>query len=1197
MYTGGIPVTDPAGFLLFFPAKRCILLPMEAILNAILSTPSLSTLPQRIEEGLLPALITGTNGALRAAIAAALHRKLGRPLVVVCPDEGSAGRFAGDLRALCGEEPHRLLSRDLTLRQADVVSRQGEQGRLRVLDRLLQGAAPLLVTTAQALQQRTLPPEILAGAAFTIHTDGPPIDTLEQELLRCGYRRCDLVEGSGQYARRGDIVDIFSPGAERPLRVEYWGDEVDSMGLFDTDTQRRTETVEEFRVLPAAEALPGLSPREPAALARELRQFASHVSRRKEVGEQQSRALREDAERIEQGLSLPWADRYLPFLYPDYATAVDYLPADAIILIDSPGRCGERGDELLGQLTSDCKLLSASGLPVMTATDYALPWAELCRRLNAFGVILGDAFAAGRYALPPKSLLNCDARQLPSYAGSVETAAEDVQHYLSLRYRVVLLSSDKHRMEVLAGMFAQRGVNCLRGFPGGELPPPGRCTVAEGSLSAGLDFPEAGLAILTDTQMAAVSARSRKKKKAVSSRERLGSCADLSVGDLVVHEYHGIGRFAGIFRLRVDGAEKDYIKINYAGTDALYVPATQLDLVSKYIGGGEEGGVRLSKMGGGEWQRTKQRTRAAVRELASQLLQLYAQRQHTKGHAFSADTPWQREFEDSFGYQETDDQLRAIREIKADMESETPMDRLLCGDVGYGKTEVALRAVMKCFMDNKQAVLLCPTTVLARQHYQTATQRFFGYPVTVDVLSRFRSPNQVKHALEDVRSGKTDLLIGTHRLLSKDVHFKDLGLVIVDEEQRFGVVHKEKLKELTKGVDVLTLSATPIPRTLNMALSGIRSLSSLEEPPLGRQGVRTYVLEHHWPTLIEAMRRELSRGGQVYYLHNRVENIEQTALRISGMLEGAAVGVAHGKMSEEQLGSVMDDMVEGRIQILVCTTIIETGIDIPNVNTLIIEDADRLGLSQLHQLRGRVGRSSRRASAYLTYKKDKVLTEIAEKRLSAIREFAEFNAGFQIAMRDLEIRGAGNLLGAEQSGHMMNVGYDLYLKMLEEAVQEEKGEKTEVRAECSADLSISANIPEAYVSSAEQRMDLYRRIALIRSQTDADDMLDELIDRFGDPPESVSALIRVALLRGEAGEAGITDISQKSGLLRFELRDFTAERIALLCDRKEMKGRVKVEAGKKPCLSFRLRSGDKVLDMARGFVAAWKDTEERTDTP
>jgi len=1137
----------------------------------------------------LPALISGTSPALRAVLASALHRKLNRPLLVVCSDESAAEHLRIDLRAVTGEEIFTLPNRDLTLRSADTVSRQGEQARLQILDKLTRGEAPIVLATAGALQLRTLPPAVLRETAFTVDMNGPGPEELEDRLLRCGYTRCDMVEGSGQYARRGAILDIFSPGESRPLRIEYWGDEPDSMGLFDIDTQRRSESVESFRVLPAAEVLPGLHPLGPGGLGKALSAAASHAARRK-TGDEAERILRQDAERCAQGIALPWCDRYLPYVFEDYATAVDYLPADTVVFMDSPARCREHAEENLSQLTDDCKILTTAGIPVLTANDYMLPWTELCRRLRPFGVVMADAFTAGRYTLNPRALLNAEARQLPSYGGSVETALEDVQRFLAMNYSVTLLCGDERRVEVMANILEEAGMHPLRGFPGNALAPAGRVSVAVGSLSSGIELPDARLAILTDAQLAAERVQRKKKRKAVSDRERLGSCADLTVGDLVVHEHHGIGRFAGIFKIPVDGVQKDYIKIKYAGSDALYVPATALDLVSKYIGAADAESVKLNKMGGGEWQKTKSRTKAAVKELAGELLKLYAAREKAKGHPFSPDTPWQKEFEDAFGYTETDDQLRAIEEIKKDMEAPTPMDRLLCGDVGYGKTEVALRAVMKCIMDNKQACLLCPTTVLARQHYQTASQRFFGFPIHIDVMSRFRTGNQMKKALEDVRSGKTDLLIGTHRLLSKDVKFRDLGLVIVDEEQRFGVAHKEKLKEITKGVDVLTLSATPIPRTLNMALSGIRQLSGLEEPPQGRQAVRTYVMEHDWPTLCDAMRRELMRGGQVYYLHNRVENIEQTALRISKMLDGASVGVAHGKMSEEQLSSVMDDMVEGRVQILVCTTIIETGIDIPNVNTLIIEDADRLGLAQLHQIRGRVGRSSRRASAYLTYRKDKVITEIAEKRLSAIREFAEFNAGFQIAMRDLEIRGAGNILGAEQSGHLIDVGYDLYLKLLNEAVAEEKGEVAEKRAECSADLTVSAFIPEVYVPSAEQRMDIYRRIALIRNQSDADDMTDELIDRFGEPPASVLTLIRVALLRSQAAPLGITDISQKGGVLRFIIPDFSMERVSTLYARPEMKNRLKVDAGKVPALNIRILPNQSVLDCAEQFVSAWGES-------
>ena len=632
--------------------------------------------------------------------------------------------------------------------------------------------------------------------------------------------------------------------------------------------------------------------------------------------------------------------------------------------------------------------------------------------------------------------------------------------------------------------------------------------------------------------------------------------------------------------------EKDYIKIAYAGTDSLYVPATQLDLVAKYIGGGEEKTVKLSKMGGADWSRVKTRAKAAAKEMARELVALYAERQRLKGHAFAPDSVWQTEFEEAFAYQETDDQLRCTEEIKSDMQTPVPMDRLLCGDVGYGKTEVALRAVMKCILDGYQVAILVPTTVLAQQHYVTVMRRFAGYPVNIEVLSRFRTPAQMKKAVREIESGAVDLVIGTHRLLQKDINFNKLGLLIVDEEQRFGVSHKERLKEMSRRVDVLTLSATPIPRTLNMALSGIRDMSTIEEPPRDRQPVQTYVMEYDENLLMDALRREVSRGGQAYFLHNRVENIDRVAARISEALEGISVAVAHGKMDEESLSDVMERMASGEVQVLVCTTIIETGIDIPNVNTLIIEDADKLGLAQLHQIRGRVGRSPRRAFAYLTFRRGKILTEVAEKRLSAIREFAEFNSGFKIAMRDLEIRGAGNLLGAEQSGHMLSVGYDMYLKLLEEAVLEERGEKAEKRVDCSVDITVSANIPEKYIPSGEQRIDIYRRVARIRTEEASDEMISELIDRYGDPPSEVIALVSIALLRGEAAQAGISEISQKAGWLRLKLTEFEMERVSALYNLSEYKGRVKIEAGTDPVIALRLRSG-RVMDEAVKFVRAY----------
>ena len=1162
---------------------------MNAIIKAIGKTPSLATLPLRVEEGYLPALLTQSGGAMRALGAAMLRRETDRPLFVLCTDETNAGTLAADLEALLGESAVQLTGRDLALRDVEVVSRQEEQRRLRSLDAMLSGAA-VTVCTVSGLLQRTLSPELLESAAFTLKTgEGEGPEALEPRLLACGYRRSDMVEGPGQFSRRGGILDIFSPGAERPIRCEFWGDEIDSMGFFDTDTQRRTENVESFRILPACEAL--MEPNRVETIAKSLENRANRAEKREQT--ELSRRLRRDAEMLRGGSALPWCDRYLPEMYAGFSTALDYIAPDALVYIDAPNRCAEKAKELSDALTDDLKILREGAFPVDETGDYILLWKDACERLADFAVVMADAFSAGRYPLAPRSVLDTNVRQLPSYGGSAETALADVQRYLENDFRVVVFASDERRADVLFGMLERNGISPLRGFPNGALPPEGRATVAVGALSAGLEAPEAHLAVLTDTQIAAGALRSRKRRRAMADREKLGSCADLSVGDLVVHEHHGIGRFAGIFKLPVDGVEKDYIKICYAGSDSLYVPATQLDLVSKYIGGGEDRPVKLSRMGGAEWKRTTSRAKAAAKELAAELTRLYAQRARTPGFAFSPDSPWQTEFEESFGYAETDYQLRCIREIKDDMEKSVPMDRLLCGDVGYGKTEVALRAAMKCILDGKQCAILVPTTVLARQHYQTATRRFFGYPVEIALLSRYSTPAQKKDILKKTLSGGIDLLVGTHSLLQKSVAFKDLGLLIVDEEQRFGVTHKEKLKELSQGVDVLTLSATPIPRTLNMALSGLRSMSTIEEPPRDRQPVQTFVMEQDPKAVCDAIRRELLRGGQVYYLHNRVENIEQTALRLQKQLGGGvSVGVAHGKMDEEQLSRVMDDMVEGKIQVLVCTTIIETGIDIPNVNTLIVEDADRLGLAQLHQLRGRVGRSARRASAYLMYRPDKALTEIAEKRLTAIREFAEFNAGFQIAMRDLEIRGAGNLLGAEQSGHMMDVGYDMYLKLLEEAVLEEKGEKPPVRTECAADLSVTANIPEKYVPNAEQRMDLYRRIALIRTEADADDLTDELIDRFGDPPGAVNALIHVALLRGEAGRAGISDISQKGNMLYFKVENFDMETLSALYAQKEFKNRVRLEAGREPRLGLKLKPGARPIPEARALIAAWQKLQK-----
>ena len=1162
---------------------------MDILINQILEHKEAAALPSLLESGGLPALVSGLSAVHRANLAAGLRLKTGAPLFVLCPDDTTAENFANDLRSMLGEEVTCLGMRDFTFYSTEAASRQAEQKRLAALFTLAEGRSAVTVASIPGLLQRTIPPETLRRAAFEIDAGGSyPIEDVEAALLRCGYTRTEQVEGAGQFARRGGILDFFSPSEHEPVRIEFWGDDVDSMGHFDVASQRRTEPLERCVILPAAETLPEMTAGGRDALCREIESFAEKYGRRRtsENAAALCATLRVDADRLRGASLISDADRYLPVIYP-MASAADYIPEDALIIFDQPGRCGERARDYTKQLAEDIRELTRRGVLAMSPDAFYLSWEALIKRLEDFPVYMAEAFTVGRSPLPPRTITSIPAKQLPSYAGSAQAAADDVALYLKQDYRVVVLAADERRAKVLQEFFGGKDIKALIYQELKKLPEPGSCAICIGSISAGMEYPGIRLAVLTDAQLIRSKTRKKSEKKLPPGRQKIESCADLSVGDYVVHENHGIGRFAGIVKMQVDGLEKDYIKISYAGTDSLYVPATQLDMVSKYTGAGEEKPVKLSKMGGTEWAKTRARAKSAAKDMAKKLIALYAERQRLPGYAFSPDSEWQREFEDNFGYTETDDQLRSIAEIKRDMEASVPMDRLLCGDVGFGKTEVALRAVMKCVLSGKQAAILVPTTVLAQQHYQTALQRFFGFPVNIAVMSRFKTGNQASKVLLDLATGKCDLVIGTHRLLSKDVKFKDLGLLVVDEEQRFGVTHKEHIKELARGVDVLTLSATPIPRTLNMAMSGIRDMSTLEEPPEDRLPVQTFVMEHDWNIIADAIRRELQRGGQVYYLHNRIDDIERTAKKISDLLEDVTVGVAHGQMDKNMLANVMENVANGQIQVLVCTTIIETGIDIPNVNTLIIEDADHLGLAQLHQIRGRVGRSTRRASAYLTFRRDKVLTEVAEKRLNAIRDFAAFGSGFKIAMRDLEIRGAGNLLGAEQSGHMIDVGYDMYMKLLSEAVLEARGIEVPARAECSADLAVAANIPDRYIPSQEQRMDIYRRIALIRTEEEADDLTDELIDRFGDPPPGVNALIHVALLRGEAGKAGVTDISQKQGYLKFTLRDFDMEKLSALYARPEYKGRLRVEAGSKPCVSLRIKAKGRVIDEARAFVREW----------
>jgi len=1165
---------------------------MLSLAKSLLEHKPFKKLISGFDSGTFPAVISGLSDIHRAHVAAAIRTQTMRPVVVVCSSDDEADRLARDIAALTMEQAFILNAREFTFRSSEGVSRQAEQSRIATLTALCEKKAPIVVVSIGAALQRTLSPGQLRDVSMFLKAGNTyDIDKLIDTLLLCGYSRSEQVEGPGQFAHRGGILDFFSPAHDEPVRCEFFGDELDSLGMFDISSQRRTQSLGDARIIPVAEALAslyeGAGGHGAVGLANALKEHCERLEKKKNINPTLIANLLSDIERLSEGRSFSSSDRYFE-LISKMSTALNYLDADSIVLLCDPVRIKERADAFLKMLATDCVALLEAGVLESSFVRFSEDWEGFLIHLDKYPVIMTDSFAGSVYPLTPRTHINIDAKRLPSYGGSLETAASEVAHYLESDYRTVILCQDKRRALRMREYLEERGISSSLDSSLYNLPDYKQCTIALGELSAGMEYPEIHLAVVTEGQILAQAAPKRVRKvKEGSNRERLQSFADLSPGDLVVHDQHGIGQFVGFFKLRVDDVDKDYIKISYAGTDSLYVPSTQLDMVAKYIGAGEEAApAKLSKLGGTEWAKAKSRAKKAAKEMAKELIKLYAVRQRTPGHPFPADTLWQSEFEDKFGYQETDDQLSCTAEIKGDMEKPIPMDRLLCGDVGYGKTEVALRAVMKCIMGGYQAAILVPTTVLAEQHYVTSMRRFAGYPVNIEVLSRFKTPAQIKRTLKDIKLGSVDFIIGTHRLLQKDIEFNKLGLLVVDEEQRFGVSHKEKLKTISNHVDVLTLSATPIPRTLNMALSGIRDMSTIEEPPQSRRPVQTYVIEHDNSIINDAIRREISRGGQVYYLHNRIENIDRVAARLSEMLPGIRLAVAHGRMDEDSLGYVMEQMTAGEIQVLVCTTIIESGIDIPNVNTLIVEDADKLGLSQLHQIRGRVGRSPRRAYAYLTFRRGKLLTEIAEKRLSAIKEFAEFNSGFKIAMRDLEIRGAGTLLGAEQSGHMISVGYDMYLRLLEEAVLEEKGEKPPKRVECPADLNVSAGIPEIYVPSAQQRMDIYRRIALIRTQEDCDDMVSELVDRYGEPPAQVVALTSVSMLRSEASLLGVTEISQKEGWLTLKLTEFNMDSVSKLYSLPDYTGRVKVLAGTDPAISLKLKGGC-VVEEAVKFVRSY----------
>jgi len=1166
---------------------------MQFLLPLLQSQQFYTSLIECVEKGVLPLELTGCSFVHKAHITAALCRQTGRKALLVAGDESEANHLLDSLRAM-GLDTRYYPVRDLSFHPLEGRSREFEHERIDALCALLAGRCDAVVTVADAAMQLTLPPEQLSGRTVTLEEGGTAdVQVIVSSLIAGGYERAESVEGPGQFAVRGGIVDFYPTASKAPVRCELWGDEVDTLSYFDTDTQRRTEPVEEaVSIYPAAE----LTAEDPAALADKLTALAGSL--RGAASAAARERLYNEAESLRSGIRPVSCDKYLPLICESEATIFDYLPGDALVMVCEHNGVRERAHSSAVRMSEEVKALIEDGVLCKGLSRFTLTESELADHFCS--AIYMDSFAHGSYDTPIRQTLSMDARQLPPWDGTTSLLVEDINALRDAGSSVLVLAGSARAADTLCEDLAEAGFAPIRSDDPERLES-GRVYVAEGALPAGFEYPAAKAAVITWGRGASYAGKKSGKKTRARYKKGadIQSLSELSNGDYVVHITHGIGIFGGIVKLNTEGVNRDYIKITYAKSDVLYVPVTQLDMVSKYIGAKEESGVRLSNLGGTDWARHKSRVRKAVKDIAKELIKLYSERMRADGYPFDEDTEFQRDFEARFEYEETDDQLRCISEIKKDMERAVPMERLLCGDVGFGKTEVALRAAFKCMVEGRQCAILAPTTILAWQHYETALRRFDGFPFRIDLMSRFRTPKQQEATLAALKRGEVDLLIGTHRIIQKDVEFRDLGLAIIDEEQRFGVAHKERFKEAFRSVDVLMLSATPIPRTLNMALSGLRDISVLEEAPMDRSPVQTFVMEYDRAVIADAIRRELRRGGQVYYLHNKVSDIEKIAAGLNEMLPDARIAIAHGQMTEQQISKEWKRMIDHEIDILVCTTIIEAGVDIANANTLIVENADHFGLSQLHQIRGRVGRSSRRAYAYLTFNGRRQLTEIASKRLSAIREFTEFGSGMKIALRDLELRGAGNILGGEQSGHLDLVGYDMYMKLLNEAVAEEKGEApAQTAAECTVDLPIEAHIPESYIDATHLRLDVYRLIADIRSDEEASDVVDELIDRFGDPPASVMGLIRVALVRNRAAAMGISEVKHGAGNILFFLSAMDMRIVSAMIG--ALPGRVMLSAGAKPYLTVKPEKGRKLMDSVSDALDAFSaaiDSLPPAETP
>ncbi len=1194
---------------------------LNCLLEPLRELDAFSRLSKAVDAGKLCALY-GADDSQRTHLLAALMLETGRSMLILTPNDSLAMRAVEDLNVLTDGAARYLPARDVSFVKSSAASRELTMRRVEVLGACATGACRALVAPVDAALHRMVAPERFRERMLSLKAgDRAEPGALVERLTAAGYERVPLVEARGQCALRGGILDVYPVGEPNALRVEFFDDEIDSIRSFDVMTQRSISRRESARIFPADEFLP--TSEEAKRAAQRLRfeltrreRSADRDARQRELesefgldpfeeflkaqsegeaedgaraalGSRRDRGFLQIADALETGRSVDSAASILPALLDFKGTLFDWMD-DPILVFDQPERLRERCENRFLEFKEAVVAALEHGDALPLQAELLYTYDLLLARADGRRVVIANPFPRTESDFQPREIAQIEGRGATGYQANVKELAADVERWKRDGWRVALLAGGAARSARLAqALIAQEsGAEFTEELP--RALEPGAPVILPLTLNRGFLYPEIKLAVTAEADIYGVN---RQKSRArARSGEKLAAFTDLKVGDYVVHENYGVGQFMGVVRLASEGTYRDFLHIRYQGTDKLYVPTDQLDRVQKYIGSEGEA-PKLNRLSGGEWQRQKSKVRQSIKDIAGDLLKLYAQREATPGFAFDRDTPWQREFEDNFPYEETPDQLAAIEDIKRDMEKPKVMDRLLCGDVGYGKTEVALRAIFKAVMSGKQAAMLAPTTILVQQHYATMLNRFAGFPVRVEVLSRFKSAAEQKQILQKLKEGSIDVIVGTHRLLAKDVEFKDLGLLVVDEEQRFGVTHKEAIKKLKRSVDVLTLTATPIPRTLHMSMVGIRDMSLLQSPPEERYPVQTYVVEYTDGLVRDAILREINRGGQVYVLYNRVQTIEVMYSRLKRLVPEARIAVGHGQMREQALEDVMLDFYEGKFDVLLCTTIIEAGLDVQRANTLIVCNADQFGLAQLYQLRGRVGRSNRLAYAYLTVNPNKVLTEAADKRLAAIKEFTEFGAGFRVAMRDLEIRGAGNLLGSEQSGFMASVGYDLYVKMIEDTVREMRGDVALGDVETRVDVKVDAYLPGDYVTDDLLRVEMYKKIASIRDEAGRDDMLEELIDRFGDPRKPVMNLIEIASLKALCSKLGVDLVTVRGDELRMRFYiGADVDLMAILMAIQPHADCLRMQGNNPPVLVYFKRGAD-AEQLLRGAVKALRQVE------